>query len=176
MFIIVFHWLKSPLFYMDNEWLTYSTLRLPLGNDSLFWLLRENDRMKVLTHFYLNWQGVLTVSAEIKTRIYAPLWRGKENINFWLRVMFCLWWCLSRWMSSFGSCLGSDSGIPLKKHACLFRQKQGVPVKSTWHHCTRAQFHKPHKLAVASSVFRLCKTCLIHEIFLKKNKLCNAWK
>lgn len=64
---------------MDNEWLTQSTLRLPAGNGSLFWLLGENDRMKVLTHFYLNWQGVLTVKAKIKSRIYVFFWSDKKQ-------------------------------------------------------------------------------------------------
>lgn len=86
--------------------------------------------MKVLTYFYLNWQGVLTVSAEIKTRIYTPLWSDKENSNFWLCVMFCLWWCSSRRMSSFGSCLGSDSGIPLRKNTPVYSDKSRASQSS----------------------------------------------
>lgn len=64
---------------MHNEWLTHSTLRLTLGNNSLFWLQRENERMKVLTHFYLNWQDVWTVTAKIKSRIYEPPWNDKKK-------------------------------------------------------------------------------------------------
>lgn len=88
---------------------------------------------------------------KLKSTVYASLKTQKKN-TFWLHAMFCLWWCLDTitdiTMSSFGSCLGSDSGIPLKKHGCLFRQKQGIPVKSAWHHCTRTQFNKLHKHAV----------------------------
>ncbi len=71
---------------------------------------------------------------------------------------------------SFGSCLGSDCGTPLKEHCCLFRQKQGVPVKSTWHHCTSTLFNKPHKLSVSSSVFLPSKTWHIHEILPSKKQ------
>lgn len=120
---------------MDNEWLTYGTLRQTASNDSLFWLPGEDDRKKVLAGFYLSWQGGVT--AKIKSRIYGLLWsdkKKKSGTNSWLCdvlsvIMF------ERTNVLLGSCLGSDAGISQKeKHACLFRQKQGVPVKLTWHH------------------------------------------
>lgn len=60
----------------------------------------------------------------------------KNTASLLLHEMFCLWWCLSSQMSSFGSCLGSDCGIPLNKHALFFQTKACFTEKSTRHYST----------------------------------------
>lgn len=87
--------------------MSYSALRAPASNESLSWLLKENEGVDThtLTHC------VLTVRA----RWVSVEMQQKEKKNtFWLCAMLWLRWYLDTiadiTISSFVSCLGSGSG------------------------------------------------------------------
>lgn len=135
---------------MHNEWLNYSTLRLPAGNNSLFWLRRENDRMRRCRRTFISadskcWQW------QLKSQVVFMCFSLKKNSEH-LAARDVLSVMAFEHRHRHHNVLYWFSGIPLKKHSCLFRQKQGVPLKSAWHHWTRTLFNKLHKLVAVSSL------------------------
>ena len=132
-------------------------------------------RIKVLTYLYLGCQSVLRETATFKSRIYVLLWCDKNTANLWQCGMFCLWWCLSSQMSSFGSCLGSDSGIPLNKHACFFREKR--ESQSSQHNITAP---RPTLISFINLQLPPLSVCAVsHDTFIltfQKNRPCQAVK
>lgn len=104
------------------------------------------DRLQVIIAYFGSWHRFISPDST------CWRWQLKSDVDFNVPdpnnrpLAVCDVLSLTVFERHLNVLLWSLSGVRLwKKQYCLFRQKQGVPSKSAWRHCTRTRFNKLHK-------------------------------
>lgn len=161
---------------MHNEWLNYSTLRLPAGNNSLFWLRRENDRMRRCRRTFISadskcWQWQL--KSQVVFMCFSEGAKEKQ------RTFGCTWCFVCDGVRAPSQTSQRPLLVPVWGQTLAFHWKNTV-VYSDKNRASHSSLHditgpEPCLISFINLwQFLLCKTRHIYEILPKENCRCTT--